>query len=218
MWSSGCGWSRSSLMSAARSSSRESSNHASDDQGRRVPPHAERHQPCGSSNQRQQGMVKVDLGIDRCGPTAGIDDEIHVSASDDRCMANEAPAGTGPPRDGHALTDVRTDGKAQCRVAWFFSTFFTTPTEVAVATLTISISLLRRRWMGSGASPSPATMVAMRSTSTRMVHDLGQLATSSNDLTAEVVGGGGRGVEFVAMPTRPPAWAVSRLRPRPGCC
>ena len=26
--------------------------------------------------------------------------------------------------------------------------------------------------------------------------DLGQLATSSNDLTAEVVGGGGRGVEF----------------------
>ena len=101
-------------------------------------------------------------------------------------------------------------------MAWFFSTFFTTPTEVAVATLTISISLLRRRWMGSGASPSPATMVAIRSTSTRMVSrspgsSPRRAMTCPLRLSAVVVAR----IEFRGDADQAPAWAVSRFKPPP---
>lgn len=52
-------------------------------------------QPCRAADQRKQGMVKVDVGINRRGPAAGVDDQFHVLASDDRGVSNEAPAGAG---------------------------------------------------------------------------------------------------------------------------
>ena len=76
-------------------------------------PDPDGHQPCGTTNQGEQGVVQVDLRINRRSPTAGVNDEIHVLASDDRCVADEAPAGSGPPGEGYALTDVRTDGQTE---------------------------------------------------------------------------------------------------------
>ena len=167
-------------------------------------PHANGHQPCGSSNQRQQGMVKVDLGIDRCGPTAGVDDEIHVSASDDCCMANEAPAGTGSPRDGHALTDVRTDGKAQFEGGLvLFDVLHDADRggrcDVDHQHLVVAEAVDGfRRFTVSCDHGGHEVHV-----NTDGFPYLGQLATSSDDLTAEVVGGGGRGVEFRGDPNEP---------------